>query len=582
MAWHIYPKELKGHTYYYAQRSFREKPPPTKTGRKGRSRVRTEMLYLGTAEAIVNRFKSRRAPLETRHREFGFSAAIYQTACEIGLVDLLKTHMPGHRFGVPRWLYFMLPIINRLQCATSKEQMGKWAKGTVLPDLLEFDPARLNSKSFWYATDDVISEKELRERREEHPELEDALFVGLDDALFARIEEALLTRLKEQYGLFANTLLYDTTNFFTYIEAPVRAKLASTGHNKDAHHHLRQVGLALCVDKEWGIPLFYRLYRGNAQDARTFAEVLDELIRAVTGGFDSIEQLVLVLDKGNNSKKNFEAMQGKLRWVGSLVPSQHKDLLALPLDQYEGRLGDCSYHRLTRKVMDIECTLVLTYNPALARKQRHSFDNGIEKLKQQIRQKWAEYKKAPARLPAGIETMRKKSRYGNYLHVSCEGGEVLFTQTPEIADRIAQQQRRFGKNLLFANGTEAEASWLINEYHSKDRIEDGFKMLKHPELIRWRPCRHWTDTKIRAFGFCCVMALILLRIMERKTALAGLPMSPMLIKEELCDLREVLMLYEDKTIQTQITARSAVQQRLWELFGLGRAEGQLTRLERLS
>jgi transposase len=582
MAWHIYPRELKGHTYYYAQRSFREKPAATKTGKRGASKFRTEMLYLGTAEAIVDRFTASRAPIETRHREFGFSAAIYETAREIGLVELLKAHMPGVRFGVARWLYFMLPIINRLQCATSKEQMGKWAKGTVLPDLLDFDPARLHSKSFWYATDDVISEKELRERRKEHPELEDELFVGLDDALFARIEEALMTRLREQFGLFANTLLYDTTNFFTYIQAPVRAKLANTGHNKDAHHHLRQVGLALCVDKEWGIPLFYRLYRGNAQDARSFAEVLDELVRAVTGGFDSIEELVLVLDKGNNSQKNFEALQGKLRWVGSLVPTHHKDLLALPLSDYEGCLGDCRYHRLTRKVMGIECTLVLTYNAKLARKQQHSLDNGIEKLQQQIRQKWTEYKKAPASIPAGIETMKKNSRYGNYLEVSCEEGQVRFTQTPETADRIALQQRRFGKNLLFANGTGAEASWIITQYHSKDRVEDGFKLLKLPELIRWRPCRHWTDTKIRAFGFCCIMALILIRVMERKTALAGLPMSPALIKEELCDLREVLILCDDKTIQTQVTARSAVQQRLWDLFGLGLAEEQLIRHNRFS
>lgn len=168
MAWNIYPKVLKYHTYYYAQRSFREQQTPAKDGKRPKSKVRTETVYLGTAESIVNRFKGSRTPIEVRHRDFGFVAAIYQSAVETGLVELLKTHIPGERFGVPRWLYFLLPIINRLQAATSKEQMGKWAKGTVLPDLLDFNPARLNSKSFWYATDDVISERELRERRTGH------------------------------------------------------------------------------------------------------------------------------------------------------------------------------------------------------------------------------------------------------------------------------------------------------------------------------------------------------------------------------------------------------------------------------
>lgn len=577
MPWNIYPKTLKGHTYYYAQRSYREQQPLAKDGRRAKSKVRTETVYLGSAESIVERFKGSRAPVEARHRDFGFVAAICQTAVETGLADLLRTHIPGERFGVPRWLYFMLPIVNRLQSATSKEQMGKWARGTVLPELLGFDPARLGSKSFWYATDDVISERELRERRREHPELAEDLFVGLDDAVFARVEEELVVRLREQYGLFADTLLYDTTNFFTYIEAPVRARLANTGHSKDARHHLRQVGLALCVDKEWGIPLFYRVYRGNAQDARTFAGVVEELVRAAAAGFAHVDELVLVLDKGNNSKANFQALQGRLRWIGSLVPSQYKDLLALPLSDYGGTWADCRYHRLVRNVMDIECTLVLTYNAALARKQQHSLDNGIEKLKEQIRRKWAEYKKPPAAVPAGVESLRKQSRYGNCIHIECGAGEPAFPVTEEIAERLAQQRKRFGKNLLFANGPDAQAPWIIEHYRGKDRIEDGFKLLKDPGLIRWRPCRHWTDTKIRAFGFCCVMAMMLMRAMERKTALAGLPMSPALIKEELADLKEVVMFYEDRHAETQITRRSTVQQRLWDIFGLSAAENQLTR-----
>jgi transposase len=550
--------------------------PPDKDGKPAKSKVSTEMVYLGTAESIVKRFKKSDKPMEARHRDFGFTAAIYQTAVDIGLVELLQTHIPGQRYGLPRWLYFILPIINRLQAATSKEQMGKWAKGTILPDLLDFDPRHLNSRSFWYATDDVISERKLRERREKDPQLEEELFTGIDDAAFTRIEEELVARLKEKYGLFAHTLLYDTTNFFTYIEAPARAKLASTGHNKDAHHHLRQVGLALCVDKEWGIPLFYRIYRGNAQDAKTFAGVVGELIDAIRTGFEKVDELVLVLDKGNNSKTNFEALQGNLRWIGSLVPAHHKDLLALPLEDYEGTWEDCRYHRLVRTVMDIECTLVLTYNEKLARKQEHSLNNGIGKLKEQIRQKWAQYKKPPNTIPAGIKTLVKQSRYGGYIHITCEQGQPAFSQTRESEDRLAQKRKRFGKNLLFANGPHADAPWIIEQYRAKDRIEDGFKLLKQPELIRWRPCRHWTDTKIRAFGFCCVMAMILIRVMERKTALAGLPMSPLLIKEELTDLKEVILVYGDKRAESQITRRSAVQQRLWDLFDLGTVEKQLT------
>ena len=62
MAWHIYPKEISGHKYYYAQRSWREKVSPTECGKRGKSRVRTETLYLGTADAVVAKFKEDNCP----------------------------------------------------------------------------------------------------------------------------------------------------------------------------------------------------------------------------------------------------------------------------------------------------------------------------------------------------------------------------------------------------------------------------------------------------------------------------------------------------------------------------------------
>jgi transposase len=569
----IYPREIGGKIYYYAQRSRREKIDPTRKGKtkgSGKSRVRSDTIYLGSAESIVQRLEATRQPVAVHHREFGFVAAVYQTAVEIGLVDLLKTHISGQRYGVPRWLYFMLPIINRLQHATSKERMGKWAEGTVLPELLGFEAKRLCSKSFWYATDDVINEKELKQRRKEHAELNDELFVGLDDGVFVRIEEQLAASLQRRYNLQGQAFLYDTTNFFTYIEAPVRAQLARTGHNKDAHHHLRQVGLALCVDKAWGIPLFHRIYRGNAHDSKTFGVIVDELVAAMKAGFESVEDLVLILDKGNNSEVNFQKLKGKIKWIGSLVPSHYPDLRTRLLEDFEGRFEDYRYHRATRKVMGVKCTLVLTYNEKLARKQEHALHNAIAKLKTQIREKWATYKRSPKKVPAGVETLRKESRYKDYLAIDCQQGQPVFSTTAAVEDK----KKGFGRNVLFSSDTRAEAGWVITQYHAKDRVEDDFKLLKNPELIRWRPSRHWTDTKLRAFGFCCVMALVLIRVMELKAAQAGLAMSPAVLKEELCDLKEIIMVYDANKAETQISQRSSIQQRLWKLFGLGTFESQ--------
>ncbi len=101
MPWNIYPKEINKHTYYYAQRSRREKIASAgggKTKGSGKSRVRTETIYLGSAESIVGRLKGTRKPAEVRHREFGFVAAVYQAPSRIGPV---RGQRMGHPFVPP-------------------------------------------------------------------------------------------------------------------------------------------------------------------------------------------------------------------------------------------------------------------------------------------------------------------------------------------------------------------------------------------------------------------------------------------------------------------------------------------------
>ena len=114
MAEHIYPKVINGKTYYYLQKTYREKIKSKDSGKtrgSGKSRVRTRSVYLGTARSIMERLSKSQDPVEVRHRDFGLVAAALQTAKEIGLVDLLREHIPGERYGVSRWLYFLLPIL---------------------------------------------------------------------------------------------------------------------------------------------------------------------------------------------------------------------------------------------------------------------------------------------------------------------------------------------------------------------------------------------------------------------------------------------------------------------------------------
>lgn len=61
MAERIYPRTVNGKTYYYLQRSWREKLDPNAKGKtrgSGKSRVRTEKIYLGSAVSILKKLSS--------------------------------------------------------------------------------------------------------------------------------------------------------------------------------------------------------------------------------------------------------------------------------------------------------------------------------------------------------------------------------------------------------------------------------------------------------------------------------------------------------------------------------------------
>ena len=568
-------KRTRGNTTHYIyQESYRVKMNRADRGKTrgtGKSKVCTKAIYLGTAENILEVLNKGKEPVSVATRRFGLVAAACQCTSAIGMPEILMKHLPGERGGVPLWLYFYVTIINRLDCATSKNRMSHWLKKTILPDVLGFDVAKMTGKNFWLAADDVLSESELRGKRKAES-FSDDLFSGLAEDAFVRIETDLFTRIDALMGLSPETICYDTTNFYTYVDEPKRSELANTCHSKDSKHHLRHVGLLMAVEKSHGIPLMSRVYRANSHDSKVFSTILADLVMTTRRMCSDGSELVVVLDKGNNSQENFEAMSGRISWVGALVPSHHPDLMDLEMSDFHGVWNGLPYYRCEKKLMNMRCAIVLTFNRATARKQEHTLRRGIGKLKRDIETKWASYKRLPKKVTPGIITMLKDSRYGACVNVSLRHGEILIEEDRE---QIDSRRKRFGKNLIFSNMLGAETGYLIDTYNQKQIIEDDFHILKDPHIIRFRPIRHWTDTKIRAYAFCCVMSMALMRVMQWTAQKTGFNMGPALLKEELSDIHEVIMIYSRSNATRKITDRSAVQDRLWETFKLHEIERQV-------
>lgn len=133
----------------------------------------------------------------------------------------------------------------------------------------------------------------------------------------------------EHYPLNSGTLLYDTTNFYTFINTTnVRCEIAQRAKNKQKRNDLRQVGLALAVTQEDYIPLIHRSYKGNISDSKVFGQIIGSIKERMIKLNIDVSQHTIVFDRGCNSKNNLRKVKRlKLHYLGALTPYHHPELI---------------------------------------------------------------------------------------------------------------------------------------------------------------------------------------------------------------------------------------------------------------
>jgi hypothetical protein len=128
----------------------------------------------------------------------------------------------------------------------------------------------------------------------------------------------------------------DMTNFATFIDsANEQAPIAQRGKAKQKRNDLRLVGLGLVVTRDGGVPVLSHAYAGDRPDVTQFTAVIDELLARYRALCQQVESLTVVYDAGQNSAANHARIeQTGIGFVGSLPPSDHPGLLAIPTARY--------------------------------------------------------------------------------------------------------------------------------------------------------------------------------------------------------------------------------------------------------
>lgn len=525
----IVRKIKKGKPYYYAVESKRVDGKPRIVWQK----------YLGTLDTIIQKCASSPKPeqgYEVDIFEAGGIAAMLQIARKLRLIEIINENTPKRKQGVSIGEYIVLAAINRVVAPCSKLQMPDWYQKTVLYRLWKYSPDAFSSQAFWNNMD-LISEESL-------------------DIM----QEQIVIQLKQVFGIDPTMLLYDTTNFFTYVATGNhRNTIAKRGRNKQKRDDLRQVGLALLVSKDFQIPLFHKTYPGNIPDRGLFPTVSQELIAWKKKVLKSHQETTLIFDKGNVSDDGMSNLiASNQKFVCGVPRTTDPEFFATKVDELlpVSGLAGTKAKSILIEIWNTKLKAVLAYSERYFSSEFVELTESIRKCQQQLQDldKWLENgpKRESDKKYYSLESVRSKVnsiRSTSYLKRVMKVDILTEKEIPRLEYAIDQKeidvisQTCLGRTLLFSSYLEWSENEIIDAYRSQQNIEDAFKLMKNREYLHWHPAFHWTDQKIKVHSFYTVLALLLATLAHRTAVTSGVDVTLLQLLDDLNDIREVALIY---------------------------------------
>ncbi len=294
---------------------------------------------------------------------------------------------------------------------------------------------------------------------------------------------------------------YDCTTY--YFESFNEDGFRERGMSKDNKRNETQVVMGLLIDTN-GIPISYKLFNGNRHELYTMEEVIDDVLKSY-----AIKDIIIVADRGLNSKVNLEMIRGKgLNYIvgskGSAVPNEMK----------EKKFND-TWH-VTSKNED-------SYQSGYITGNRTVIQNG-EKHEELIIKKYSDlYKeremfkqeKMLERARKNIKdftinsTTKSKSKY---YKAADNPKEKINVEIDE--EKIKAEQENFGYFYLVTNKIDMKPGDIMIAYRSLYKIEESFRILK--TNLKSRPVYHFKERRIRSHFLICYLTLVMQRLLEYK------------------------------------------------------------------
>ena len=529
----IIKKKIKGKEYFYMVDVQRVDGKPRYTNQK----------YLGPAEEVIKKLLNSTPsdPLYSEVLDYGDVIALYDLAMRLEVVELINGCVNKREQGLSIGEYMLIAAINRAVAPTAKLKISRWFSKTILSKILPINAKMLSSQRYW-----------------------DNMGL-LDESAMKKFEDLFVKKITETYQIPTSCLIYDATNFFTYIDTANKSTLAQRGHSKEKRKDLKIVGLSMMVTPDFNIPLYYETYSGNKADSKQFNGIIDKLKKRYTAITGRNEDVTIVFDRGNNSKENIELLeQGEtpFHYVGGLKLNQCKELLEIPKEDYNSLSGaefkGATAYRITKEVFKRTVTVVVTYNPELEKGQLQGILANIKKCSEKLNElKTKLEQRAAGKIVKGKRpTVESVTIAVNKILATEYMQDIIMVKITEASDLPSLEftvhnekleaitEKYLGKSILFTDRHQWSNEQIVGAYRSAWHVEAGFRQMKNTDHLSVRPMWHWTDQKINVHIFYCVLAYRLCCILRKELVGKGIDLSINEMLSELSEIKQVVNIYK--------------------------------------
>jgi len=356
------------------------------------------------------------------------------------------------------------------------------------------------------------------------------------------LEKELFNQLVTLFSPKVDLVFYDLTSSYFEGDGP---GLASFGYSRDQRPDRKQIVLALVVTRE-GLPITHEVLAGNTPDVTTLKSTVEKLSRKF-----NIGKTVFVCDRGLVSEDNLEKLdEFKFPYIVALKPRGNNEAKALYQKSLAGFAREASLGELRiKEKRQNGFRYISCHNPEVAEKKKKKREEYYSKIRTEARKLEKQFRKGRLKeidLHHRLSETIEKYHMKKYLDPRIEGDKLILYIHPEVWEQEAFLD---GKFFLKTNIDEKHLPTpeVVRSYKQLQQVERAFRELK--DFLKIRPIFHYSDSRVKAHVFVCVLAYLLEQLIDLQLKRASKTHSAR---------RALFLLSQLKSIECKANGRSLV------------------------